>query len=94
VDVLTATASDLQEALSRRAITSTQIIETYLDQIGRHNHAGLKLHAVISTAPRENVLNLAKQLDEERERGTIRSPLNGIPILVKVGIARCNEFGM
>lgn len=88
MDVLTATATDLSEALNRGLTSSVQIVERYLDQIEKHNHEGLKLHAVIETAPRESVLAIAKRLDEERANGALRSPLHGIPLLVKVCISK------
>jgi len=83
VDLLTLTGLELQTLLKNRVITSADIVVKYLDQIEKHNRAGLKLNAVISTA-REATLELAKKLDAERERGVIRGPLHGIPLLVKV----------
>lgn len=86
MDLLTLTALELQSLLSRRTVTSMDVTAKYLDQIERHNHAGLQLNAVISTARRETVLEYARQLDEERQCGLVRGPLHGIPILVKVNI--------
>ncbi|KIX07669.1 uncharacterized protein Z518_02323 [Rhinocladiella mackenziei CBS 650.93] len=83
IDLLTLSAADLQGLFSRGVVTSVEIISRYLDQIEKHNHAGLKLNAVISTPPRDDVLARAQKLDEERARGLIRSPLHGIPILLK-----------
>jgi amidase len=61
------------------------VVEAYLDQIERHNRAGLALQAIISVAPRESVLAQARILDEERRQGRkIRSALHGVPIVVKV----------
>ncbi|KAK0612157.1 amidase signature domain-containing protein [Immersiella caudata] len=50
----------------------------------KRNHAGLKLNAVISTADQEAVLGQGRQLDAERRVGTLRGPLHGVPILLKV----------
>ena len=82
-DVLSTTASDLQSLLTNRKITSVQIVEEYLQQIEKHNHAGAKLNAIISTAERGIVLAQAAALDEERKYGSLRGPLHGIPIIVK-----------
>lgn len=85
MDLLSLTAQELQGLLSRRVLTSVDITARYLDQIEKHNHAGLNLNAVISTAAEETVLKYAKQLDEERQQGVVRGPFHGVPILVKVG---------
>jgi amidase len=84
-NVLTATASELQDRLKAKTLTSVEIITAYLTQIEKHNHAGAKLNAIISVAPRELVLGTAKKLDYERSAGKIRGPLHGLPIIIKVG---------
>ncbi|KAK8140053.1 amidase [Apiospora sp. TS-2023a] len=76
-DPLTTTATTLQQLLQNGAITSVLIIETYLQQIERHNHA---LNAFISLAPRDKLLGQAAVLDEERRANRCRGPLHGIPI--------------
>ena len=84
VDVLTLTASELQRLLSSQAVTSAEIVQLYLAQIAKHNHAGLKLNAVISVADEEAVLEQARRLDTERLSGNLRGSLHGVPILLKV----------
>jgi amidase len=64
-NVLTATASELQKRLKAGTLTSVEIITTYLAQIGKHNHVGAKLNAMISVAPIELVLEAAEKLDHE-----------------------------
>jgi len=83
IDVLKATAEDLYGLLQDGKLTSESLVEEYLDQIARHNHDGLKVGAVCTTAPREKVLEIARQLDQERREKGPRSPLHGIPVLVK-----------
>lgn len=78
---LTTNATDLQRRLQTNDITSVQIVHKYLDQIERHESA---LNAFISIAPREILLKSAEQLDNERQTGRVRSPLHGIPIVLKV----------
>ena len=80
-DPLTTTATGLQRLLSTNALTSVQIVTQYLAQIDKYEP---KLNALISRAPREKVLAVAASLDEERKNGRIRSPLHGIPIILKV----------
>lgn len=85
LDVLTATAEELQQLLgSSTDITSKRLVKVYLSQIERHNDY---LKAVISTAPESLLLERADMLDEERKNGKLRSPLHGIPILIKDNIA-------
>lgn len=80
-DPLTTNAVDLRQMLESGHITSVQIVEQYLQQIKAHDHI---LHAMISIAPRESLLSIASRLDDERREGKLRSPLHGIPIVLKV----------
>lgn len=84
LELIKANAAELQQQLQDGSLTSVQLIERCLAQIEAHNYKGMSLHAVISVAPREKVLAVAKQLDEERKSGKVRSSLHGIPILLKV----------
>lgn len=92
LDVLTATADDLQRELSSTGgIDSKQLVKIYLSQIERHNDY---LNAVVSTAPESLLLERASMLDDERQRGKLRSPLHGIPILIKDNIATHPSTGL
>ena len=84
LDVLTATVADLRHLLARGEIHSVDLIKVYLDQIDRHNHKGMELNAVISTAPEEVVFQQAIILDQERAEGSLRGPMHGIPVIIKV----------
>lgn len=84
VDVLRATASELRTLLDAGSITSVELVKDYLSQISLHNHAGLKLHAIISTAPEDFLVEQAHALDLERQQSGPRSRLHGIPLLIKV----------
>jgi amidase len=74
---------ELQDLLSSGDLTSVQIVETYLAQIEKHNHAGAHLSAIITVAHREIALSRAKQMDDERWSGRTRTLLHGLPIIVK-----------
>jgi amidase len=82
-DLLSTTASQLQEHLRNSTLNSDQIVTAYLDQIEAHNKKGAKLNAIIATPPRENVLQKAKELDDERAAGKLRGQFHGIPVIVK-----------
>jgi len=80
-DVLTTTAAELQSYLCSGKLTSARLVEVFLSEIEKYNGY---LRAVIATAPKSTVMKIATALDEERSNGTTRSPLHGLPILVKV----------
>lgn len=80
-DVLTTNAVDLQQLLTENKITSVQIVQDYFAQIDRYESG---LNAFISSAPRDKVIRVATSLDEERRKGIVRSPLHGIPVVLKV----------
>jgi hypothetical protein len=86
IDPLTVTVHELQKLLSAGSVTSVELVDLYLGQIQKHNHDGLKIHAIIETADRDLLVERAQQLDEERQQGKIPSPVHGIPIIVKVGL--------
>ena len=83
LDVLVATAGDLQRGLSSGQLTSVGLVDAYLDQIENHDDY---LHAIISKPPRVRLVEQARKLDEERESKAVRGRLHGIPILIKVGL--------
>ncbi|KAF2846480.1 amidase family protein [Plenodomus tracheiphilus IPT5] len=90
-NVLTAEARDLQKLLQSGSLRSVDLIEAYLAQIQRHNGY---LHTVISTVPKDMLLKTAQSLDDERLANKTRSPLHGIPILLKDNIATHPSLGV
>ncbi|KAE8443929.1 hypothetical protein EG329_001239 [Mollisiaceae sp. DMI_Dod_QoI] len=88
-DVLTATASDLQKKLTDGDISSVQIVQQYLAQIEKHNDY---LRAVLELSP--HAQEIALKLDSERKSGKVRSPLHGIPVLLKDNIAVSPDLGL
>ncbi|KAK3185859.1 hypothetical protein K4F52_005313 [Lecanicillium sp. MT-2017a] len=90
-NVLTTTAADLQQLLANKEVTSVQIVGEYLSQIDRHEAA---LNALISIAPRDKLLRAAASLDAERQDGSLRSKLHGIPIILKDCFTTASDLGM
>lgn len=78
---LVTTTADLRRMLDSQQITSVQIVEQYLEQIDRYEP---DLNALASIAPRDSLRRIAESLDDERRGGRVRSPLHGIPIVLKV----------
>ncbi len=85
--IIEATIPDLQALMSSGALTSVRLTQTYLRRIAKLNPL---LAAVIETNP--DALQIAAQLDAERQSGHLRGPLHGIPILVKDNIATDDEM--
>ena len=85
LDLLTATACELQERLENGTTTSEALVRMYLQQINKHNINGMGLRAMVSLRSEEELLSLARDLDAERlsPQGS-RGPLHGIPVIVKV----------
>lgn len=80
--------------MQKGEITSEALVVRCLSQIDSHNHQGMKLNAVLNTASAEIVRNQAIALDQERARGKVRSPMHGIPIIVKDVFTSDSSLGM
>jgi amidase len=93
-DPLVISAFELSELMNAQAISSVEIVELYLHQIEQHNRRGRQLRALISIAPKHELLKIAKKLDDERLHGKIRGPLHGIPIVLKDNIMTDAQLGM
>ena len=80
-ELTTATIEDINAAFDAGALTSVRLTELYLARIDAYDARGPRLNAVITLSP--DALRLAAELDEERARSGPRSPVHGIPVLVK-----------
>ncbi len=76
--------ADLQRDLTTGAISAVELTQAYLDRINATNDAGPALRAILEVNP--DALDIAADLDRERQSGQLRGPLHGIPILVKDNI--------
>jgi amidase len=77
--------TQLQEGMASGQWSAGQITRLYLERIEDIDRNGPRLRSVIETNP--DALTIAEELDNERRAGTVRSPLHGIPILVKDNVA-------
>lgn len=78
------TITDLQQGLQSGKYTSRQLVEKYSDRINDIDKKGPGLSSVIEMNP--DAEEIAAALDRERKEKGPRSPLHGIPILLKDNI--------
>ena len=79
--LLEATVSELQAAMTVGTTTSRDLVEAYLARIEAYDQAGPRLNAIL--AVNRNAADVADALDEERQRSGPRGPLHGIPMILK-----------
>ena len=82
--------AETEDALTHGDATSEQLVKHYLDTIASLDAAGPALHSVIAVNP--NALADARKLDAERKVGHVRSPLHGVPILIKDNIESADDM--
>jgi amidase len=75
---------EIQNKMKTGELTSRQLAGMYLERIQALDRDGPRLNAVIELNP--DALAIAEALDAERQAGTVRGPLHGIPLLVKDNI--------
>ena len=75
------TIHEAQEKMSFGELTARQLAELFL---GRIETLDKKVNSIIELNP--DALEIASSLDRERTQGKVRSPLHGIPILLKDNI--------
>lgn len=80
-DLQTATVADINAAIDAGALSSEKLVRLYLNRIDAYDKKGPKINSVITLNPR--ALEEARSLDTERKTKGRRSPLHGIPIVVK-----------
>jgi len=76
-----ASIPDLQAAFDAGTLTTEALIQQSLARIEAYDRAGPELNSVLWLA--EDALEQARALDEERAESGPRSPLHGIPVVLK-----------
>ncbi|MEE4279323.1 MAG: amidase family protein [Halieaceae bacterium] len=84
LDLATATVREINAAIDAGALSSEALVEGFLARIEAYDQQGPTLNSVILVNPK--ALERARELDRERESSGRRSPLHGIPIVVKDNI--------
>lgn len=78
------TVVKVREMLESGEITSRQLVLNYMERIALIDKSGPMLNSVLELNP--DALYIAEAMDRERAKGKVRSPLHGIPILIKDNI--------
>ncbi|WP_088892538.1 amidase family protein [Leptolyngbya ohadii] len=94
-NLLDASIAEINQALEFGALTSQELVQLYFDRINAYDfnaplgEGAQPLNTIL--ALNENALAIAKTLDEERRQGNIKSPLHGIPVLLKDNIDTADQ---
>jgi amidase len=81
IDLDSASIADLNAAFDSGALTSEKLVQLCLARIQAYDHQGPGLNAVM--ALNSKALETARALDAERKAKGPRSPLHGIPVVLK-----------
>ncbi|MRR14316.1 amidase, partial [archaeon] len=78
-DLVFLSASDLAGMIRSGRVTSSEVVEAYLEQIEKHNPG---LNAIV-TLDAQGARKRAHEADEALARGEVWGPLHGIPVTIK-----------
>jgi amidase len=81
VDLASASLEQINAAFAKGTLTAEQLVQMSLKRIEAYDDHGPKLNALITVNP--NALETARALDAERKAKGPRSPLHGIPVVLK-----------
>ena len=84
IDLTGLSIAQIQLLFNSGELTSEQAVNWYLQRIDSIDTVENGLNAIIELNP--DAISIAKQMDEERRKGTVRSQLHGIPFVVKDNI--------
>ncbi|PTY07882.1 glutamyl-tRNA amidotransferase [Opitutaceae bacterium EW11] len=87
-DLSHVTIAELQAAMGKGTITAEKLTELYLARIAAYDKQGPSLNAVIVLNPK--ALETARALDAERKAKGPRSPIHGIPVVLKDNYDTCD----
>ncbi len=85
-----ASIESLQKAMAQGSITSVELVRQYIQRIQTLDRSGPTLRSVLEVNP--DALDIARSLDIERKTTGPRSPLHGIPILIKDNIDTADKM--
>jgi len=83
-DFSEASIAELHDAMQRGETSAEALVHWYTDRIEAIDHSGPELRSIIEINP--DALQIARALDEEWQSSGPRSPLHGIPVVLKANI--------
>jgi amidase len=84
IDLDAATIADVNAAFANGTLTSERLTQIFLSRIDAYDRKGPMLRAIITVNPR--ALDTARAMDAERKTKGARSPLHGVPVIIKDNI--------
>jgi amidase len=82
--ILAKSLPEIADALQQGEISSTALVELYLERIKAIDQQGPRLQSILTINP--DALAEAKKLDELSAKGMLKGPLHGVPVLLKDNI--------
>jgi amidase len=86
-ELLDTTVFELQAKLKSGETSSKKLVEMYFERI---TEIDSKIKSVVEINP--DALATAEKLDKERKKGKLRSPMHGIPVLIKDNIDTADKM--
>ena len=84
------TVARMEELLNAGETSSRELVLRYMERIALIDQSGPCLNSVLELNP--DALHIAEAMDRERTKGHIRSPLHGVPILIKDNINTADKM--
>src|SRR6266480_2903989 len=75
------TIAQIQSMFAAGTLTAKSLVNSYLSRITALDQNGPQLNSILQVNP--DALNIAGQIDQMRQSGTVLGPMMGIPILLK-----------
>ncbi|CAH1191059.1 Putative amidase AmiD [Paenibacillus auburnensis] len=85
--IIEADIAAMQAEMNKGSLTAEQLVSLYLDRINRYDSL---INSVLELNP--DALDIARQLDKERQLSGARSSLHGIPLLIKDNIDTADKL--
>lgn len=79
-----ATILEIQDAMDRGEVTSRELVMYYMFRIATYDQSGPLINSILEINP--DAIFIAEALDQERKLTGARSPLHGVPVLLKGNI--------
>ena len=81
---------EMQQMMETGSLEATTLVAHYLERIDRIDRQGPKLNSVLEVNP--EAMDIAAELDKERQETGPRSMLHGIPVLLKDNIDTADQM--